>query len=126
MQSIQKRECRQTLLTVLIVALVLLVIGFIMFYPDKVYAASLWDKVDKTLKDIYSQIFKLSSIIAGLAAIIALLIYMISKSPRAVDEAKSWLKRIVIAWLIINGIGYFVSYGKDLFSDVATGVDVFK
>ena len=99
---------------------------FIVLLPNIAYAdESLWTKVDATLRDIYDEIFKLTSIIAGVMAIIALIIYMVSNNPRTIDEAKSWLKRIIIAWLIINGIGYFVAYGKELFSDVQSGSDVF-
>ena len=37
-----------------------------------------------------------------------------------VDQAWDWLKRIWIAWAIINGIGAFIAYVAPLFNGLAT------
>ena len=47
-------------------------------------------------------------------AAIALLVRMISRNQRAVDEATSWLKRIVVTWIILNSLGFIVAYLQPL------------
>ena len=49
-------------------------------------------------------------------AAIALLVRMISRNQRAVDEATSWLKRIVITWIVLNSLGFIVAYLQPLIS----------
>ena len=43
-----------------------------------------------------------------------------SNNQHKVDQAWDWLKRIWIAWMIINGIGAFIAYVTPLFSGLAT------
>ena len=45
-----------------------------------------------------------------------LLVRMISRNQRAVDEATSWLKRIVITWIVLNSLGFIVAYLQPLIS----------
>lgn len=47
-------------------------------------------------------------------AAIALLVRMISRNQRAVDEATSWLKRVVVTWIILNTLGFIVAYLQPL------------
>ena len=35
---------------------------------------------------------------------------------RIVEESRAWLKRIVITWAIINGLGFIMSYITPFFS----------
>ena len=41
---------------------------------------------------------------------IALLLMNFSRSGRTVDESRAWLKRIVISWIILNGLGFIMAY----------------
>ncbi|MFR8669715.1 MAG: hypothetical protein ACLVD7_06580 [[Clostridium] leptum] len=45
---------------------------------------------------------------------VALIVRMISRNQRAVDEATSWLKRIVVTWIVINSLGFVVAYLQPL------------
>ena len=56
----------------------------------------------------------LSTIVAVTAAAIALIVRMISRNQRAVDEATSWLKRIVVTWIVLNSLGFVVAYLQPL------------
>lgn len=40
-----------------------------------------------------------------------------SNNQQKVDQSVDWLKRIWIAWAIINGIGAFLAYVQPLFQD---------
>ena len=44
----------------------------------------------------------------------------ISNNQHKTDQAWDWLKRIWVAWAIINGIGAFIAYVAPLFSGLAT------
>ena len=68
------------------------------------------------MKDIYEELVAISTIVAVTVAAIALLVRMISRNKRAVDEATSWLKRIVITWIILNSLGFIVAYLQPLIS----------
>lgn len=76
-----------------------------------VFAAdTIWDKFTAIMKDIYGKLLGISTIVAVTAATIALLVRMISRNQRAVDEATTWLKRIVITWIILNTLGFIIAY----------------
>ena len=49
-------------------------------------------------------------------AAIAFVVRMVSRNQRAVDEATAWLKRIVITWIILNSLGFVVTYLQPLIS----------
>lgn len=80
---------------------------------------SIWTNVFNAISSIYSNLVLLATIIAATAAVIALLIRMISKNQRAVEEANSWLKRIAISYVLINAIGLLATFLEDLLSDTA-------
>ena len=57
-----------------------------------VFAANnIWDAFSNVMKDIYGKLLGISTIIAVTAATIALLVRLISRNQRAVDEATTWL-----------------------------------
>ena len=68
------------------------------------------------MKDIYGELVAISTIVAVTVAAIVLLVRMISRNQRAVDEATSWLKRIVITWIVLNSLGFIVAYLQPLIS----------
>ena len=76
----------------------------------------MWDRFSMIMKDIYGELVAISTIVAVTVAAIALLVRMISRNQRAVDEATSWLKRIVITWIVLNSLGFIVAYLQPLIS----------
>lgn len=79
-----------------------------------VMADTIWDRFSTIMKDVYGQLVGISTIVAVTAAAIALLVRMISRNQRAVDEATSWLKRIVVTWIVLNSLGFIVAYLQPL------------
>ncbi len=79
-------------------------------------AETVWQKANEILKDVYTQILAISTIAAIVTASIALLMMNFSKSGRTVDESRSWLKRIIITWAILNGLGFIMAYIVPFFS----------
>jgi len=66
------------------------------------------------MKDFYGQLIAISTIVAVTMAAVALIVRMVSRNQRAVDEATAWLKRIVITWIILNSLGFIVAYLQPL------------
>lgn len=85
-----------------------------MLAVQPVFADTIWDRFSTILKDVYGQVIAISTIVAVTVAAIALLIRMISRNQRAVEEATSWLKRIVVTWIILNSLGFVVAYLQPL------------
>jgi len=77
----------------------------------------MWTKANTILQDIYNKILGISTIAAIVTASVALLMMNFSKSGRTVDESRAWLKRIVISWIILNGLGFIMAYITPFFSD---------
>ena len=81
-----------------------------------VMAANMWDKASEIMKDVYNQIVLISTIAAIVTASVALLMMNFSKSGKTVDESRAWLKRIIITWAILNGLGFIMAYITPFFA----------
>lgn len=79
-------------------------------------AATIWEKASEIMQDVYKQILTISTIAAIVTASVALLMMNFSRSGRTVDESRAWLKRIVITWAVLNGLGFIMSYVTPFFS----------
>ena len=75
---------------------------------------NIWDRFSAIMRDFYGQILAISTIVAVTMAAVALVVRMVSRNQRAVDEATAWLKRIVITWVILNSLGLIVAYLQPL------------
>ena len=62
------------------------------------------------MQDVYGEIVGISTVAAVVTSAVALLLMNFSKSGRTVDESRTWLKRIVITWIVLNGLGFIVAY----------------
>ena len=80
-------------------------------------AATVWEKAKQIMTDVYNQIILISTIAAVVTAAVALLLMNFSKNGKTVDESRSWLKRIIISWAILNGLGFIMAYIVPFFSD---------
>lgn len=90
------------------------VVSALLISIQPVMADTIWNRFSTIMKDIYGQLVGISTIVAVTMAAIALLVRMISRNQRAVDEATSWLKRIVVTWIILNSLGFVVAYLQPL------------
>lgn len=79
-------------------------------------ATDMWTKATQIMKDVYSKIVAISTIAAVVTAAVALLLMNFSKNSRTVDESRAWLKRIIISWAILNGLGFIMAYITPLFA----------
>lgn len=75
---------------------------------------TMWTRFSTIIADVYGQLVGISTIVGVTAAAVALLVRMISRNERAVSEATSWLKRIVVTWIVLNTLGFAVAYLQPL------------
>lgn len=80
----------------------------------------MWTVGARIIKDVYGKLAGISTVLAGLMSAVAVIGAKISNNQHKVDQAWDWLRRIWIAWVVINGIGAFISYVVPLFNGLAT------
>jgi hypothetical protein len=81
---------------------------------------SMWTVAGNIIKDVYKQIAGISTVLAGLMSAVAVIGAKMSNNQHKVDQAWDWLKRIWIAWAVINGIGAFIAYIRPWFDGLGT------
>ena len=74
----------------------------VLFAQPAAAADTMWTRFSTIIADVYGELVGISTIVAVTAAAVALLVRMISRNERAVAEATSWLKRIVVTWIVLN------------------------
>ncbi len=77
---------------------------------------NMWTKASEIMKDVYGQVVSISTIAAVVTAAVALLLMNFSKNSRTVDESRAWLKRIIVSWAILNGLGFIMAYITPFFA----------
>ena len=108
-KQLEKKRSLQTAYWSLVAVAAALIVSI-----SPVLADTIWDRFSTIMRDVYGQIVGISTIVAVTVAAIALVVRMVSRNQRAVDEATAWLKRIVITWLILNMLGFIVAYLQPL------------
>lgn len=76
----------------------------------------MWVVANRIIVDVYNQIAGLSTVLAALMSAVAVIGAKLSNNQHKVDQAWDWLKRIWVAWVIINGIGAFIAYIRPMFA----------
>ena len=83
-------------------------------------AQDMWTVAKTIIIDVYNGIAGISTVLAGCMSAVAVIGAKLSNTQQKSDQAWDWLKRIWIAWAIINGIGAFIAYIVPLFNGLAT------
>ena len=68
----------------------------VLFAQPAAAADTIWSRFSTIMADVYGELVGIITIVAVTAASVALLVRMISRNERAVSEATSWLKRIIV------------------------------
>ena len=74
------------------------------------YAEDMWEVANRIIVDVYNKIAGISTVLAALMTTVCVVGMKLSNNQQKVDQSIDWLKRIWIAWAIINGIGAFLAY----------------
>ena len=101
------------------VFVVVLTVTLMTCFSLNVFAESVtvWQKAEEIMKDVYEKVLAISTIAAVVTSAIALLMLNFSRADKTVSEARAWLKRIIITWSILNGLGFIMAYITPFFSD---------
>ena len=90
-------------------------------YYEVVYAAAggagiegVFTRINTQMTTVLNQLRVISTIIAAVMLVVCFLWKMFSRNQRSVDEAGSWIKRILIAWAGINAIGFILTFIQGL------------
>ena len=96
------------------------------YYTFNIYASTtgsggdMWAVANTVIVDLYNKIAGISTVLAGLMSAIAVLGAKLSNNQHKVDQSWDWLRRIWVAWAVINGIGAFIAYIRPLFAGLNT------
>jgi len=102
------------------VAITVVAICLIVFAIPAYAVDDMWTVARRIIIDVYAKIAGISTILAGLMSAVAVVGAKLSNNQHKTDQAWDWLKRIWIAWAIINGIGAFIAYIVPFFTGLST------
>lgn len=80
----------------------------------------MWTVANRIIVDVYNKIAGISTVLAGLMTAVCCIGIKLSTSQQKSDMHVDWLKKIWVAWAIINGIGAFLAYVRPLLQGLAT------
>lgn len=119
MKKLSKTKLNRKILKFLniacIVSMLVLMMSTVVF-AEEAAGVDIWAKAKAIMMDVYDKILLISTAAAVVTASIALLLMNFSKSGKTVDESRSWLKRIILTWAILNSLGFIMAYLVPLFS----------
>ena len=118
-KTINYSEMMRRVFLVYRIALVLFILA-ILFMPHAGAVDDMWVVANRIIKDVYTKIAGVSTVLAGLMSAVAVVGAKLSGTQQKADQAWDWLKRVWLAWVIINGIGAFIAYVRPLFDGLAT------
>ena len=112
--KLNSRRVISTILAVIFMVSMLTVTCFATGTGGTGGGTDMWTKATEIMKDVYSQVVAISTIAAVVTAAVALLLMNFSKNGKTVDESRAWLKRIIVSWAILNGLGFIMAYVSPL------------
>ena len=118
-KTINYLQLMQRVFFVYRIALVLLILAAL-FMPHAGAVDDMWVVANRIIKDVYTKIAGVSTVLAGLMSAVAVIGAKMSGTQQKADQAWDWLKRVWLAWVIINGIGAFIAYIRPFFTGLAT------
>ena len=80
----------------------------------------LFAKAKELIIEIYAKIVGISTVLAALMSAVAVIGMKLSSNQHKTDAAWDWLKRIWVAWAIINSISAFIALISPMFEGLGT------
>ena len=111
-----KQKLKRMLLRVLPLAAYI----FLLTMPQVFAVEDMWTAANRIIVDVYNKIAGISTVLAGLMTTVCVVGLKLSNNQQKSDQSYDWLKRIWIAWTIINGIGAFLAYVRPLLQGLNT------
>ena len=93
--------------------------GIIAYGASPAFAGSdPFSTAENLLKTFYGKLLTISTALAVFLSVVALIMAMVSMDEQESKRGTRWLKKIWICWVLINGLGAFVSIGQMLTKDI--------
>ena len=80
----------------------------------------MWTAANRIIVDVYNKIAGISTVLAGLMSAVAVVGAKLSNNQHKVDQAWDWLRRIWIAWAVINVCVSFFEFVAPRFQVLAS------
>lgn len=94
---------------------IIVVLCLMLSIPVLAEGEDIFEVADDIIRDVYNDIAGISTVLAALMSAIAVIGAKVSNNQHKTEQAWDWLKRIWIAWAVINGIGAFIAYITPMF-----------
>ena len=118
-EAAMKQKMKRMLFKIIPVFTSLMISGIPVFAKDH-SGETMWETADRIIVDVYNNIAGISTVLAALMTTVAVIGMKISSNQQKVDRSVDWLKRIWVAWAVINGIGAFLAYVRPLLAGLNT------
>lgn len=82
--------------------------------PTFAVGEELFDHVKTSMTSLYKQLNGAFTLCCVVVIVIAAFMYIFSKSPRKIEAASDWIKRVFGMWLVVNILGWILSFGQDI------------
>ena len=87
-------------------------------FADSTKTANAIGSSFKTIfESVFTAIIAISTAAMVVVVAICLLVRMLSHNPRSAETATEWMKRAIIAWLVINALNLLVQFGRQILKD---------
>jgi len=107
--------------TIMMMAAVLIAVTAVISSPNMVVYATETNGLTTAIKntgiEVFNAIVGVASVIAGAAAAFALVQLLVVQNPQRIDRAKTWLIRIIIVFVLLNGIGTVLAFLQNNLAD---------
>lgn len=118
-----KESVKKKVVLVIVLCMIMTMSSTALAAGNTATTQTLFDTVEKLVGEIFNELVTISTVIAALGCAIALFIRLLSRNTRSIEEANSWLKRIIISWLVLNSLAFFVAYGRNITEQLSSGYD---
>ena len=115
-EKLMKTKVKKMLTRVVLISLYIMV----MLTINAFAVDDMWTVANRIIVDVYNKIAGISTVLAALMTTVCVVGMKLSNNQQKVDQSVDWLKRIWIAWAIINGIGAFLAYVRPLLQGLNT------
>ena len=112
-ESLMKHKKLKSVGKILLIVLILLFTFSMVAFAEEAKpkeVEDMWTVANDIIVDVYNKIAAISTVLAGLMTAVCCIGIKLSTNQQKSDMHIDWLKKIWVAWAIINGIGAWLAY----------------
>lgn len=93
------------------------------FKPTVMAGMDIFERIGAVLAEIYEAVRNIVVPIAAVIMLIAGILWMVSKNPQRVEDAKTWFIRAFVGIILIYGLGYVLNLAEYIGGEDAPDID---